>query len=242
MSRLQTEINRLYGPTPGAGKDGVRALVLELARPAEWPRLAQVWQGVQADLGWPAPAIAVNGVDAYQLWFSLEQALPLAQAQLLLEQLRRRYLADLPSDLQGDRLRLLPHIPDATPPVPPRRVGADAWSAFVTPDLAAVFADTPWLDLPPGDDAQAELLGRLNCTPAADVARLLEAAVPTSEPAASPVSVPQPLAARPLPQAQAQAQAHAQDTQEARQFLLSVVRDAGIDLTLRIDAAKALLR
>jgi hypothetical protein len=36
-------------------------MVLELARPAEWPPLARVWQAVQAELGLPAPAIAVSG-------------------------------------------------------------------------------------------------------------------------------------------------------------------------------------
>ena len=59
---------------------GVRGLVLELARPAEWPPMARLWQGVQADLGWPAPAIVVNGVDGYQLWFSL--AAPMAMRML----------------------------------------------------------------------------------------------------------------------------------------------------------------
>ena len=32
---------------------------------------------------------------------------------------------------------------------------------FVAPDLAALFADEPWLDLPPSSDAQADLLARL---------------------------------------------------------------------------------
>ena len=35
------------------------------------------------------------------------------------------------------------------------------WSAFVAPDLAHIFNDTPWLDLPPNLEGQAELLARL---------------------------------------------------------------------------------
>ena len=35
------------------------------------------------------------------------------------------------------------------------------WSAFVAPDLAPIFNDTPWLDLPPNLEGQAELLARL---------------------------------------------------------------------------------
>lgn len=219
MTRLQTEIERLYGAPTGDGSGPVRALVLELARPAEWPPMARLWQGVQADLGWPAPAIAVNGVDGYQLWFSLAQALPQAEAQALLDHLRQRYLADIPPD----RLRLLPG-PAA---LVPRQVAPEVWSAFVSSDLAAVFADTPWLDLPPGEDAQAELLGRLVRTPAADVARVL-VFPPPQRPAPAPTLAPAP--------------APRGDDLEARQFLLGVVRDTSVAMALRIEAAKALLR
>lgn len=224
MTRLQTEIERLYG-APSVGDDApVRALVLELARPAEWPPMARLWQGVQADLGWPAPAIAVNGVDGYQLWFSLAQALPPASAQGLLEQLRQRYLADVPPD----RLRLWPGLGIGLP----RQVAEDAWSAFVSPDLAAVFADTPWLDLPPGEEAQAELLARLSCTPAADVARVLAAPPPTAVAAQPPAPTPAPASSGPAPLV---------ETHEVRQFLLGVMRDPDVDLRLRVEAAKALL-
>lgn len=220
MTRLQTEIRRLYG-TPSHEDDApVRALVLELARPADWPRLAQVWHGVQADLGWPAPAIAVNGVDGYQLWFSLAEALPPAEATSLLGRLCQHHLADI----APDRLRLIA----GDPPAIPRQVGADAWSAFVTPDLAAVFADTPWLDLPPGEDAQAELLGRLSPIPAKDLSKLR----------AAPVAQTAPVA----PTARAPAPAPSASGDEARQFLLGVMRDPAVELALRIDAAKALLR
>ena len=63
------------GNTPSLVTPGgrVRALVLELGRPADWDALLAVWQGVQADLALPAPTIAVSGTDAYQLWFSVAQ-------------------------------------------------------------------------------------------------------------------------------------------------------------------------
>lgn len=216
MSRLHTEIARLYGEAPADDDTPVRVLVLELARPAEWPPMARLWQGVQADLGWPAPAIAVNGQDGYQLWFSLAQALPPDQAHRLLDLLRQRYL----TDVAPDRLRLLAGLRLTLP----RQVADGAWSAFVSSDLAAVFADTPWLDLPPGEDAQAESLARLSCTPAADVARVL------ATPRPLPAPVPAPASAAP----------HA-ERHEARQFLLGVMRDPTVDLPLRVEAAKALL-
>jgi hypothetical protein len=39
--------------------------------------------------------------------------------------------------------------------VPVLREASQAWSAFVAPDLAAIFEDTPWLDLPPGAEPPA---------------------------------------------------------------------------------------
>ena len=44
------------------------------------------------DLELPAPAIAVSGIDGYQVWFSLSEPVPLAQALDFLESLRLRYL------------------------------------------------------------------------------------------------------------------------------------------------------
>jgi hypothetical protein len=104
MNRLDTELHRLY-PAPAAPGQ-VRAMVLELARPASWEALSRVWQGVQAELELPAPAIAVSGVDGYQLWFSLAHAVPAAEAANFLEQLRRRYLADI----APERLALHPWL------------------------------------------------------------------------------------------------------------------------------------
>src|SRR5450830_1551079 len=162
MNRLQSELCRLYLP-PGAeppqgdatelalsGHDGEqRAAVLELARPADWPALSAVWQGVQADLGLPAPAIAINGLDGYQLWFSWTQPLPLEQAQAFLQALCERYLPGVPAR----RLRLLPQPGQGVAQVPALRPDTGLWSAFVAPDLAAVFGDEPAIDLPPGPDA-----------------------------------------------------------------------------------------
>ena len=157
MNRLQTEWQRLYtSDTAGT----VRALVLELARPADWQALALMWHGVQTDLALPPPAIAVNGVDGLQLWFSLAEPVPAARAQVFLQGLRQRFLADV----DARRVRLWPAA-DATAqplqghaaPVPALQDSGN-WSAFVAPDLVPVFGDTPWLDIPPNEEGQANLL------------------------------------------------------------------------------------
>lgn len=243
MNRLQTELCRLYLPTDAtppqsdvpelvlSGPDGeLRAAVLELARPADWPALSALWQGVQADLGLPAPAIAINGLDGYQLWFSWTQPLPQEQAQAFLRALCDRYLPGVPAR----RLRLLPQPGQGVPQVPALRPDTGLWSAFVAPDLAAVFGDEPAIDLPPGPDAQADLLARLSSMRPGDMLQAWERLqpVPVPEAPAAPSQAALPThhtAAGPDPGLSPQA------------FLRAVMDDPGVPLALRIESAKALL-
>jgi hypothetical protein len=242
MTRLQSEWLRLYlAPAPdGAEAAGstslvqaqgrVRALVLSLGRPADWSALSRVWQGVQADLALPAPAIAVSGVDAYQLWFSLVEPVPVAEAQAFLAALCTRYLRDvLPA-----RVDLLP-ASEASAQGGVRHVALwpgqqalpEQWAAFVAPDLAPMFADTPWLDIPPSPDGQADLLATLQSIKAPDWQAALAALQPV------------PTLARPVPAA-ASRQAPASGL-SPWQFLNDVLNDDTVALALRIEAAKALL-
>jgi len=217
MSRLTSELHRLYHTD---SPDHPRALRLEVAAPADWTALGAVWRGVQADLGLPAPAIAVSGTDGLQLWFSLAQPVAPAQARQFLAGLRARYLPELPASrlrLQAERL---------VPAVPAQDAASGNWSAFVAPDLAPVFVDTPWLDIEPGAEGQADLLARLSSiTPAA-----FNAALQALRPAAEASPPPQPAAA---------ARAGHVDP---RQFLQQVLDDEAAPLALRVEAAKALLR
>lgn len=223
MSRLDTEQQRLFG----SSDDGhTRTLVLGLARPADWTLLRAVWQGVQADLSWPAPAIAVNGSDSYQLWFSLAQAVSLSQAQDCLERLRRRYLPDV----APSRIDLLPGTNPAgrgtsitAPSIPARQPATGNWSAFVSPDLPAVFGEDPWLDTAPGLDQQADLLSRLKSVSADAWLHAWQHLDPAGH--STPVSTPPANAA----------------TLEPRAFLLTVMNDTTAPLALRVEAAKALL-
>jgi hypothetical protein len=214
MNRLQAELQRLYLPADGQ----VTGAVLELVRPAGWGELARVWRGVQADLALPAPGIAISGTDAFQLWFSFAQPVAAATALAFVDSLRSRYLGEIPRDRVRTRLAA-----DAVAPAVERAPGQ--WSAFVAPDLAAVFDDEPWLDLPPGADAQADVLARLDRMRPDDFMRALEQLGPVAE--AAPLRNEQP--------------AEAADSADPRRFLLGVMNDASIALPLRIEAAKALL-
>lgn len=248
MNRLQSELCRLYLPTGApppegdvaelalTGPDGaLRGAVLELARPADWPALSALWQGVQADLGLPAPAIAVNGLDGYQLWFSWAQAMPLAQAQAFLQALCARYLPGVPAR----RLRLLPQPGQGVPQVPALRPDTGLWSAFVAPDLAAVFADEPAIDLPPGPEAQADLLARLTSMRPGDMLQAWERLQPAPAPQAhkAQAAAPAPMG----PPATPHTSAGPGPGLSPQAFLRAVMDDPGVALALRIEAAKALL-
>lgn len=243
MNKLQSEWQRLYLPhgaeasaatarlTDAEGR--VRALVLSLAGPADWSELSRVWQAVQSEWLLPAPAIAVSGVDAYQLWFSLEAAVPVQEARAFLESLRARYLGHI----APARIGLQPAASQAdardSGAMPPQATLPGQWSAFVAPDLAPIFSETPWLDIPPSPDGQAELLSRLQSIKPAQWSSAL-----AQRPGASaPVSAPALAGTRAIPVHAATAGPHP----APMRFLLDVMNDETVALALRIDAAKALL-
>ena len=250
MSRLPIEFRRLFlaaGPACAGGAiptpdlvdaDGrVRALVIELARPAEWQPLAEVWMGVQTELGLPAPAIVVNGTDGMQLWFSVAAPLDAARAQSFLNGLRHRYLAAV----KPDRLGLMAGADSALAACAIALSGSAGasheatgrWPAFVAPDLAPIFAETPWLDLPPGDEGQARVLAGLESIKPA----LFEAAAAQLQAWADAPTVGAAAAGAVASEHDVQADGNA----EAQRFLLSVMNDEAAPLALRIEAAKALL-
>ncbi|WP_326543123.1 hypothetical protein [Pseudorhodoferax sp.] len=244
MNRLQSELNRLYLSWPPAQVDGdaqapgwidasnrVRALVLELTRAPDWELLSRVWVGVQAELELPAPAIAVSGSDGLQLWFALAEPVAAARAHAFLDGLRRHFLPDV----DARRVRLLPSADgSALPqPVPALQPLTGNWSAFVAQDLAPVFAEAPWLDIPPNEEGQANLLrGIALAKPAA-----FEAALARLGPLPEPVPTPAPPVAVPPGAGVADA-----GTVDPQRFLRAVMNDETVAMALRIEAAKALLQ
>lgn len=246
MNRLQSELRRLYlhQPQPQAHADAdaqpsalidasgtVRAMVMALTRAPSWELLSRVWRGVQTELALPAPAIAVSGTDALQLWFSLETPIAVAQARAFLAALRARFLPEIESgrvELMPASARLVPALQEQT----------GNWSAFVAPDLAPVFGDTPWLDIPPGEEGQAALLSGLKVT----AQSAFETALKRLEPSASRSDSTAAVAPRidaPLGLARPTITIAEGDP---KRFLLQVMNDDSVALALRIEAAKALLQ
>lgn len=242
-SRWHAEWQRLFALAPATadtdtaratalltdGQGRTRTLVLGLRLPAPWQALSSVWQAVQVDGGLPAPGIAVSGTDGHQLWFSLAEPVSLAEAHAFLDALRQRCLAHVPAAC----LSLWP-TPDASAApdaVPSRQGEAEQWSAFVAPDLAPMFAETPWLDMPPSPEGQAELLARLrSITPQA-----WHAAQAWLQPPQAASAAPASLEGTILPTEAPPC------VLDPRAFLRQVMNDGAAPLALRIEAAKALL-
>ncbi|TXH90199.1 MAG: hypothetical protein E6Q78_04425 [Rhodoferax sp.] len=248
MNPLHTEFVRLYHADPQhallhdatrsalLGADGhVRCAVLELARPADWSMLGAVWRAVQTELELPAPGIAINGQDGYQLWFAWQQGISTETAHMFLQNLVQHYLPEV----APQRLRCWPGasseatakegpFPASVPALHPH---SGQWSAFIAPDLAAVFADEPWLDRDPGVEAQAQLLGRLEGMHQ-QVFAMAHALLQRAPTVSALVSSPKPAT---------EAQSTDYPTDSPTAFLQAVMKDPAAPLALRVQAATALM-
>ncbi len=250
MNRLHSEWARLFAADPSKGADLIdpqgrtRALVVAWGRPADWSTLATLWQAVQAELDWPAPLIAVDGLDTFQLWFPLAEPVPVQAAHQVAVSLAARWLPHAPPDAVARRLLVWPRAVDGgwqhAPRVPARLPGAEPrWSAFVAPDLAAVFNDEPALDIDPGDDAQAELLARHRSIDAKAWARACQSLLAGER---APTAEPEPTCIKPPTQNPDIAMSDlAGPFDDPADFLKAVMNHPGAPLAQRIEAARALL-
>ncbi|MEY2837963.1 MAG: hypothetical protein RJB60_262, partial [Pseudomonadota bacterium] len=119
----------------------------------------------------------------------------------------------------------------------PQMRSEDQWSAFVAPDLAPVFEDTPWLDIPPNEEGQADLLSRLQSILPRDFEQALQqlGVAMSSDPAKNVHDTG--LHARMSSSIDTSSDLRAQ----AQQFLLQVMNNEQLPMAQRIEAAKALI-
>ncbi len=185
---LSTELTRLYRlegdtdsqPLPLVSAAGLtRTLILEFRRsasqaaPRHWDHLCRMANYLQDKLGLPAPAVSISGNNAYRLWLSLAQPVPLAQAHAFLQAL---CTSNFP-DLHADELDWLPQA-DSNDASDGSRIAATAasylsiecppclqsnglWSAFIHPGMGAAFEEEGGLEMPPPAAGQAAFLERL---------------------------------------------------------------------------------
>lgn len=249
MSRFNAEFSRLYVvPEPASPAQGrlvatdgtVKAMVLELARPADWSALSIVWQAIQSEWELPAAAIAVSGTDGLQLWFSVSEPVSVLDAADFLIALQNKYLSAIPAR----RIGVYPSGASAATEavvharaVPAVNESTGNWSAFVSSDLASVFGEEPWLDIAPNLDQQADILSRLKSIKLPQFRDVLGRLVAAQRPAA-----PQAVSADGEPHGgDTTASPHDATRMTPQAFLMQVMNDPGIGWTDRIEAAKALL-
>lgn len=210
MQKLISELTRLYLPADTLSPevlaqhilgqttldvnlttgDGLtRAIVIPFQKVGDsedaqhWSRLCAVANGLQAQLGFPAPAVSISGANGYGLWLSLEAPVPMAQAQKFLELLRKAYFPDM--DLRPDAVS----APVELPPCLHRSTGK--WAAFIHPGMGASFADESGLEMAPPLSGQAAFLEGLQSISEVQFLHALNM-LEQSHGAAPVVSVPAP--------------------------------------------------
>jgi len=210
MEKLISELIRLYllpdspaaqalaqrrdggacAPVDLVSPDGLtRAIALPFRKAAgtdtgHWERLCTVANGLQADFGFPAPAVSVASAGGYVLWLSLTAPVSVAEARRFVAGLERTWPDTLPSaGAVGIPVELPPCLNGAT----------GHWAAFIHPGMGASFADETGLDMAPPvagqvafldgldsitDEQFREALDRLAPAQPAPVAQRSEAAAP----------------------------------------------------------------
>ena len=224
-----------------------RAMVVSFARATDWEQVANLYQAVQDELDLPAPAVSVSGRKGYSLWFSLAEALPLAQIQAFLAALRLKYLADIPLahlELQPDALAIKTLAPA-------RHNTTGKWSAFIDPSMGSMFIVEPGLEMAPILDRQAGMLAGLKSIKTANFQRALSILKAPSELDGEPAVTLAEAAARLPTKASRQSDladgyrysklGEGNTYADPRDFLLAVMNDSSVGVKQRIKAAKALL-
>lgn len=233
---MGTALSSQWARLLGDGATGASVVAWHV-RAADSGWVSRAWLSAQNEAGLPAPAIAVDGSDGWLLCFALPPARSQAEAVALLRELIRSWLNQAQATVSARDAAAWrftcwsPGVLADGVPVP-RQVGPDRWSAFVAPDLVPVFAESPWLDCAPGEEGQAALLGKLQPIPVADWGRLLSTSAQRASGQATPPAGDGEVAI---------ASVGAVPSGDPRTFLLSVMNDPGVDMALRIEAARVLL-
>lgn len=189
MQKLISELTRLYLPPGALAPDvferhmlGAQADAVRLATPdgmtraiviafprqgdddgAHWRVLCEVANALQGELGLPAPAVSISGVDGFGLWLSLETPVPAALVGQFVELLHDAYFPGI--EVSTGAAVELP---------PCRHAGTGKWAAFINPGLGASFTDESGLEMAPPFAGQAALLEGLHSITPAQFSRAMD--------------------------------------------------------------------
>jgi hypothetical protein len=192
MSKLIAELIRLYLPDGGWLPEalarhlrGEAGLAIPLAAPdgrtramhlafhkvpngdeaEHWSRLCAVANALQGELDLPAPAVSISGGDAYGLWLSLAEPVPVAEAQEFLALLCAAY---------SPELKLAPDAASAPVALPPcLHQASGRWAAFIHPGMGAAFTEESGLEMMPPVAGQVAFLEGLKSIDAAQFQQAL---------------------------------------------------------------------
>jgi len=221
----------------------LRTLVVGITDTRAWKAVAALYEGVQEQWAWPAPAVSVSPEAGFQIWFSLTEAILAPQAERLLIAMKEGFL----SDLSATSLQLLPSPRMADPEValvPSLHPASGHWSAFIDPTMVSMFADQTGLEFAPNLARQADMLATVQSITPQDLQRaltLLDDQASGGMPAASP-QLPQqtePCPEPPLPSSQPLNPGS--NFTDPKAFLLAVMNDPQVSIQDRIQTASALL-
>ena len=197
MEKLLPELTRLYllpdspaaqsGPGPAADLVSAAGFTRAIAIPfrkapgadaLHWERLCTVANGLQAEFGFPAPAVSVASTGGFMLWLSLAAPVAVADARRFVAGLGRLWPDTLPpADTIGQPVEL--------PPCPNTATGT--WAAFIHPGMGASFADESGLDMAPPLAGQVAFLEHLDSIAPGQFAQALA----RLEAPAAPVEAPE---------------------------------------------------
>jgi hypothetical protein len=176
-----------------AGNGLTRAIALPFRKASgddqqHWDRLCTVANGLQADFGFPAPAVSVASRGGYVLWLSLAAPVPVADVRRFVAGLARLWPDTLPPpDAVG--------IPVELPPCANPATGT--WAAFIHPGMGASFADESGLDMAPPAAGQVAFLEGLDSIAPAQFRDALARLEPPAAPPVQPAPAAQVNAAAP---------------------------------------------
>lgn len=237
-------------------KNGMtRTMIVDFNESKDWKLAARLYQAVQSDLDFPAPAVSVSGDKGYRLWLSLSEPVTLAQTQTLLKALRVRYLADI----QEKNISFQPEADITTEAAmtvvlpPSQHIATGKWSAFIDPSMGDMFIEEPWLEMAPNMTRQADMLASVESITSADFHQALlilqsQENSGTSDATKHNPPVEPPVHLKSEAAAPNQAKGHSRsklnvgnDYSDPFCFLQAVMNDSSASGRSRIAAAKALL-
>lgn len=221
MLKLTRQLQRLF-LQPEGHSTGEASRLICLTLPAiSWDAVTELVDFLTQDLDLPPPPVSVDG-DGFRLWLSFAECLDPTEIRAFFGQLRQHALPDRPDDV----LRL-ENEPITLPPS--QLSDGERWTAFIDAGMGSLFTDEPSLDFAPNPDQQADLLAgyrSIDTRAFARAKRRLDESTANETPAAVlTAETAKTIAA----------------FSDPSRFLTAVMNDQTVALSLRIEAAKALL-